>query len=579
MPATTIGGYVLDDPIAPDSDRVVCHARKLMGGNAILCIWRVPRQVKAAQDSLAAIQEILAERGVEAGQWNLSLYLAADSFEQIDAALPILRERGLFPGEWNIPSAGTLLPSTHKEQADGRGTLRFRLAGILVIALLFSVAWLFYPDCCARPKLRVGLYRWPGSLGGANLPDDRYSVVWLDDEEKLFDPHEYDVIALPFGDAESRLARVKASWKVIGSPESANGSEHVLIHQDLEDKPSKTKVVVYTDGDWEAVDTAELFRYWKGWIRDASALHRILGDLLLRKLLGDGNREENAIVAMHDPYASLLEKNRKFKDIRDLNFDMPADASALLLASGQTLQDKMADLVALTAHWNSRRDLIKDLSLEPDEKDIVKATGLFFSLSFSVRLDDRGIKRTVRETELRDEFTQAGFVYRIGSTECAERGRKICDLIDSSVFEENVRRSGPLELKEGQARLLCESDQATLNSLVTLDTFRPGKAAIAEIPEDRMKNLSGWAAPAGDDLFCVVGHADETGDSEANYKLGLERASSVIDYLNRFKPGAHRLVGASRGNRDAGKPSWDEKTWDEKRRVEIRRLRVAVRLQ
>jgi len=61
--------------------------------------------------------------------------------------------------------------------------------------------------------------------------------------------------------------------------------------------------------------------------------------------------------------------------------------------------------------------------------------------------------------------------------------------------------------------------------------FDTGKSSIKPESADALKNIADYLNAHKDKKFIIVGHTDNTGDFEANLKLSLERAQSVVNEL------------------------------------------------
>ena len=593
----------------------------------VLWVWRPAGNLNAKRQALRELQSALDEKKVEPGETGNALYLAAANSETLKAVLGTLEERGLFTCEWlDVPDApnatstglpveaavpATETPATNSAPlvladvtpieatvpgdlsapappapvADVPAVTRrfpyFLVLGLAAFLFLVSV-WLGplllkllpsppSPTPGSDTRIRVGLYRWPGSIGGNALPSEDFKVQYLDELKPLFDKDRYDVLALPLEDAATFIGDSKI-WKVVSSPEHAHGAEHVLVYKDLESltDPLPDPLQVFYDGDSAARRLTDEYRR-KRWPAAKSVINKVSPNGLLNELSKlDERKKKVAIVGLHDPLAESLDLNNG--PFRRLDHPPdPPDIATVILARVSTFASKDSEklLSSLLRHWNDALSHFNDdLTEEQSESALKEKTGDLFPNGTT--LDAK--RNFLHEMSPHTAAEQAGFLYGFGKWDCRKSGEnRICRLIDNSAFEHLFQEAG-IELSPKERTELCESDLGVLKeSEVEVVGFDPpGSSTLNK--KISVDGVDAWAAKKPSGYFCVIGHADEAGTEQGNYKLGFDRSEAVIRYLQAQENPALRLIQASRGARDAGGVKKDPK----KRRGVIRKHRIMI---
>ena len=100
--------------------------------------------------------------------------------------------------------------------------------------------------------------------------------------------------------------------------------------------------------------------------------------------------------------------------------------------------------------------------------------------------------------------------------------------------------------------------------------FDTGKSTIKSESSDVLKNIAAYLNSHQDKKFLIVGHTDNTGDFEANLKLSLERAQSVINELvSKYSVKAEQLKAYGVGQTSPVSTNSTDKGRAKNRRVEI----------
>ncbi|MCD6122620.1 MAG: OmpA family protein [Spirochaetales bacterium] len=134
---------------------------------------------------------------------------------------------------------------------------------------------------------------------------------------------------------------------------------------------------------------------------------------------------------------------------------------------------------------------------------------------------------------------------------------KLAEDIAKTVKEKNIKNVRVETRKEGVA-LTLNKIHFIANKAVILPEEKPRLKVLAEA----LKSIKGRS-------FLVVGHTARIGTEESQYKLSVERAKKIVDYLisRGIKP--ERLLYEGRGGTEPVAPNDTEENMAKNRRVEI----------
>jgi outer membrane protein OmpA-like peptidoglycan-associated protein len=146
------------------------------------------------------------------------------------------------------------------------------------------------------------------------------------------------------------------------------------------------------------------------------------------------------------------------------------------------------------------------------------------------------------------------------------------DALTADEIEEILRRNVALQVEEQGKEFetmknLIDRDDPDLTTPVHGFDFDREKILNMMHPELSRKTELLKKYPQAKIL--LVGHTDDSGNDEYNYRLGLERATAVKDYLIEHGIAAHRLSVDSKGKREPAVPNASESNRRYNRRVEF----------
>jgi outer membrane protein OmpA-like peptidoglycan-associated protein len=99
--------------------------------------------------------------------------------------------------------------------------------------------------------------------------------------------------------------------------------------------------------------------------------------------------------------------------------------------------------------------------------------------------------------------------------------------------------------------------------------FIADKAQVLPEEEDRLTELARTLARIEERTIKVVGHTARVGTEESQYRLSVERAKTIVDYLSENGINSKRLIYEGKGGSEPIAPNDTEENMAKNRRVEI----------